>query len=309
MKNKTEMEKIDLRPNVNGLSGRWQKASDQIDIRHVRKRDIYRAPTEPSFVCWAILWKESDGALKLSFTETTGDPAAWPPTYNFNGGEFAWYRKTLVSRDGGETWADCSQGLPADLGVVHLAVNPKTPRILYAGHLHRDTAPDAGLYRSIDGGQNWARLAPERLGALRSLSLCASVPEVLYAVASAPGAPGGYGTPSRLWRSDDRGETWKRLDQRLGSAVAVHPNDPEYVIYATFATDLNAQTPAIWRSRDGGASWQHVARDIPLAQIRRICFDASDPQRLFALNSFCVYEGRDAGAPTAPVVRELETRP
>jgi photosystem II stability/assembly factor-like uncharacterized protein len=213
------------------------------------------------------------------------------------------------TEDGGETWADRSQGLPADLGVVHLAVNSKTPRILYAGHSHRDTAPDAGLYRSMDGGQSWARLAPEQLGALRSLSLCACVPDVLYAVASAPGAPGGYGTPSRLWRSNDRGETWKQLDGRLGSAVAVHPNDPEYVIYATFATDLNAQTPAIWRSLDGGVSWQHVARDIPLAQIRRISFDASDPQRLFAMTSFCVYEGRDAGAPTAPVVRELETRP
>lgn len=100
------MKDIDIRDSVQVISGKWTVASDQIDVSHVQKRDIYRSSLEPSFVCWAILWKESDGTLKLSFTEATGDQSAWPPTYNFNSGDIEYYLKTLVSRDGGKTWAD-----------------------------------------------------------------------------------------------------------------------------------------------------------------------------------------------------------
>ena len=100
------MKDINIRDSVHAMSGKWTAASDQIDVSHVQKRDIYRSSLEPSFVCWAILWNESGGALKLSFTEAAGDQAAWPPTYNFNSGDIEYYLKTLVSRDGGKTWAD-----------------------------------------------------------------------------------------------------------------------------------------------------------------------------------------------------------
>ncbi len=100
------MKPIDIRKGIKTFSGTWIIASDQIEASNVQKRDIYRSPEEPSYVSWAILWKESDGILKLSFTETTGAPDAWPPTYNFNSRDFEWSRKTLVSRDGGETWSD-----------------------------------------------------------------------------------------------------------------------------------------------------------------------------------------------------------
>ncbi len=103
-----------IKDRLTTLSGRWAMAPDQIDISNVRKTDIYRAPMEPSYVCWAILWKEADGALKLTFTETTGTPALWPPTYKFNNQPFDWYRKTLVSHDGGETWADTGWKEPLD---------------------------------------------------------------------------------------------------------------------------------------------------------------------------------------------------
>ena len=77
------MEDFDVRSNVSPIRGQW-RTSEQIRISHMRKRDIYRSPLEPSFVAWAILWKEHDGTLKLSFTEATGDLGAWPPTHNFN---------------------------------------------------------------------------------------------------------------------------------------------------------------------------------------------------------------------------------
>ncbi len=98
------MNTIDLK-DLNAITGAWSLCDD-ISVSSVAKKDIYQSPLEPSFVCWAIMWKEKDGALKVSFVEATGDLAAWPPTYNFNSGDIEYYLKTLVSHDGGETWAD-----------------------------------------------------------------------------------------------------------------------------------------------------------------------------------------------------------
>jgi len=100
------MKTIDIGKQTHGVSGRWRAASDQLEINNIEKRNIYRSPEEPSFVCWPILWKESDGTLKVSFTEATGDPAKWPPVYNFNSSGLEYYLKTLVSEDLGETWKD-----------------------------------------------------------------------------------------------------------------------------------------------------------------------------------------------------------
>ena len=100
------MKAIDIGKHTHGVSGTWNAASDQIEISNVKKRNIYRSPEEPSFVCWPILWKESDGTLKVSFTEATGDMAGWPPVYNFNSNKLEYYLKTLISENLGETWKD-----------------------------------------------------------------------------------------------------------------------------------------------------------------------------------------------------------
>lgn len=86
-------------------AGSW-RTFPLIGTSDLEERDIYRSREEPSFVCWAILWRERDGALKLSFTEVEGDPAIWPPGYSPQGRGLAYYLKTLESRDGGASWRD-----------------------------------------------------------------------------------------------------------------------------------------------------------------------------------------------------------
>ena len=87
------------------LRGDWQSTPD-IRVSNISRRDIYRPPVEPGFVCWAILWKERSGTLKLSFTEATGDQALWPPVMNFTAHDIRYYLKTLVSEDAGGSWTD-----------------------------------------------------------------------------------------------------------------------------------------------------------------------------------------------------------
>ena len=94
------------------LGGSWETEPD-VEVFDVVKRDIYFAPQEPSFVCWATLWKEQGGAIKLMFTEAIGDQSI-DPTYDFNSRGIETYLKTLVSMDNGETWKDTGFCEPFD---------------------------------------------------------------------------------------------------------------------------------------------------------------------------------------------------
>lgn len=76
------MKNLIFPADIESLRGNWLITPD-INVTDVRKHDIYYAPEDPSYVTWAILWKERSGALKLSFVEATGDKTVWPPTYNF----------------------------------------------------------------------------------------------------------------------------------------------------------------------------------------------------------------------------------
>lgn len=99
------MNGVDLRKELKPVSGQW-RTLDDLRVSDVQKKDVYRSSEEPSFVSWAILWKESGGVLKLSFTEVLGDLAAWPPVYDFNAGGIQYHVKTLVSHDEGRSWED-----------------------------------------------------------------------------------------------------------------------------------------------------------------------------------------------------------
>ena len=72
------MRLLNFPENLVPLNGNWETVPD-IAVSNVAQCDIYRSPLEPSYVSWAILWRERSGALKLSFVEVTGDQTAWPP--------------------------------------------------------------------------------------------------------------------------------------------------------------------------------------------------------------------------------------
>ena len=109
--------------------GTW-KVSHEVEIYDLVERDIYQSPEEPGHTAWAGMWKEKDGAIKVSFSRVTGNAGMEPsyhPTYG-RSGEERWKKfakqhgmrtgpedavtttklvsPTLVTRDAGETWED-----------------------------------------------------------------------------------------------------------------------------------------------------------------------------------------------------------
>lgn len=112
-----------------------------------------------------------------------------------------------------------------------------------------------GVMRTLDDGGSWTR-ASVRQGMhsdalVRSLLADPRQPEVVYA-----------GTDMGLYRSDDAGARWARLDTPMSGAMvwslAFDPVDPTVV----FAGTGTPSTPAIYRSEDAAKTWRRLQVDI-----------------------------------------------
>jgi photosystem II stability/assembly factor-like uncharacterized protein len=167
-------------------------------------------------------------------------------------------RGIYKTSDGGATWEKVKHVNP-DTGFVDLVMDPSDPNTLYAAawQVRRDAfaggnpavlnGPGSGLFRSGDGGQMWQRLEkglPDRPLGRCGLSVSRRDPRVVYAViatsetnAATAGQPAnGKLGPEKggIFRSDDRGLTWKHVNslcprQFYYGQIRVDPNDSNRV--------------------------------------------------------------------------------
>jgi len=148
-----------------------------------------------------------------------------------------------------------------------IQLDPADPARLYVG------ISAAGVFRSDDGGGSWA---PANAGTAADF-LPDPYPEVGQCVHKVLVHPG---RPERLWqqnhcgvyRSDDRGETWERLDGNglpsdFGFALALDQADPDVAYVVPEEGAENRVTAngrlGVYRTADAGASWELAAAGLP----------------------------------------------
>jgi photosystem II stability/assembly factor-like uncharacterized protein len=157
------------------------------------------------------------------------------------------------SRDGGRTWRPIGSGL-SSRDIHALVVVPGKagrPRRLLA-------ATNNDLNVSEDDGESWRPLHVDRMmpwSYCRTLMQPCGRPEVIL-LGNGDGPPGTVGV---VGHSLDGGATWHVADMpgRANSTIwnfAVHPADPQMI----YASSVSGQ---VYRSLDGGTSWQKLARD------------------------------------------------
>ena len=170
-------------------------------------------------------------------------------------------RGLFRSTDGGRSW-DNVLFVDETTGATDLAADPGAPDTLYAStwqvryypwlsYFTPNVGPGSGIFKSTDGGKTWARLTGPGLpaGPLGRISLAVapgSRGARVYATINAAG-PG-----SGLYRSDDGGAAWQRINADAALAgdyagmIAVDPRNPDTVY---------VMGQSIRRSTDGGKTF------------------------------------------------------
>lgn len=166
------------------------------------------------------------------------------------------YRTT----DGGKTWEKVLYK-DENTGAIQVTIDPNNPNVVFADLWAGRQGPwengawngkESGLFKSTDGGTTWKKITmglPTTDQGLGRIGFCIAPSDSkrMYATVDA-GRDGG------IYRSDDSGESWKRIqtDNRYwGRAsdfaeVKVDPKNADIVYSANVVT---------WKSTDGGRSW------------------------------------------------------
>ncbi|WP_313670199.1 VPS10 domain-containing protein [Sandarakinorhabdus sp.] len=198
------------------------------------------------------------------------------------------------TRDGGKTWTRLLR--PSKFtGVVEVAMHPGNPNILYAATFQRERrqwsmiggGEEGGLWRSTDGGENWARVGngfPTTAVGRVGVTFCPGKPDMLYATAVGP--DGG------TFRSTDGGTSWERRNKDIQShwyygEIFCDPMNPERIYVPT--------TP-LSRSDDGGKTFTNVLKTQVHADNHTMWINPKDSDHLILGNDGGMYTSRDGGA-------------
>ncbi len=181
------------------------------------------------------------------------------------------------SFDGGESWEQLTNGLPADdeqTGRIGLAISPSEPNVLYTSYTTNFiTNTFDGIYKSEDAGTSWTQVDDG---------------STINFVFSSFGWFFGNlrlnpGNSDDLWvlgvqlvRSFDGAQTWTNATNNMHvdfHALEIHPQNPDLVVAGNDG--------GVYISNNGGSDWEHV-KSIPNNMFYNCEIDHSQPERIYA---------------------------
>jgi photosystem II stability/assembly factor-like uncharacterized protein len=223
------------------------------------------------------------------------------------------------TQDYGRTWKPIFDGQDTQ-SVGTLAVAPSDPNIIYVGSGEGLQRPDLsvgdGVYKSTDGGKSWTHLGLRDGQQIASIVIDPVNPERLFVAVL--GHPYGPNEERGIFRSLDGGKTFQKVlykDDNTGAVEVMFDPHDSNVLFADLWSarqapweiggSFNGSGSGLFRSGDGGATWQQVKGGLPdVSQgLGRIGFTIapSDSKRMYAMvdakDKFGgVYRSGDAGA-------------
>ena len=165
--------------------------------------------------------------------------------------------------------------------VTSVAGVPGDPNTYYAG------AASGGLWKSSDGGIHWQPVFDAQpVSSVGALAVAPSDPNVVYAGTGEPFTRSHISAGWGMFRSTDAGKTWSRAGlENTGriSRVVVHPANPDLVYAAALGFAYGPQPErGIFRSADGGKTWQRVLFVNDSTGASDIVMDPTNPRILYA---------------------------
>jgi photosystem II stability/assembly factor-like uncharacterized protein len=238
-------------------------------------------------------------------------------------------RGVFKTQDGGKTWEKVLY-INEKVGVIDLVINPANPDTLYAATydkerlpwLYVNGGPESAIYKTVDGGNTWARLSGGlpggKIGRI-GLDIYLKNPDIVYAVVENANrrpptereasqdqsrglTPQEREIGGEVYRTEDGGETWSKMNSLEDnvsskgpyyfSQIRVDPNDDKKI----FVTGI-----CLANSTDGGRTWHDL--DWPpkrlftkmFGDVRTLWIDPQNSDRLIMGSDGGVYISYDGG--------------
>jgi photosystem II stability/assembly factor-like uncharacterized protein len=158
---------------------------------------------------------------------------------------------------------------------------PGQPNVFYAG------ANNGGVWKTTDFGQTWTPIFDdEPTGSIGAIAIAPSDPNVIYV-----GSGEGLQRPdlsvgNGMYKSTDAGKTWKHLGLENAfqiSWIIIDPRDPNRVFVAALGHPYGPnEERGVFRSTDGGQSWQKVLYKDENTGAIDLAFDPKNSQTIYA---------------------------
>jgi photosystem II stability/assembly factor-like uncharacterized protein len=149
-------------------------------------------------------------------------------------------------------------------------------------------AVGGGLWKTTDGGLNWKPVTDGQLtsSSVGAVAVAETNPDVVYIGTGETQLRGNIMQGDGVYKSIDAGETWEHVgleDTQAISRVRVHPTDPDVVYVAALGHPYGPnEQRGVYRSRDGGATWDRVLYVSDRAGAADLIIDRRDPDTIYA---------------------------
>ena len=158
---------------------------------------------------------------------------------------------------------------------------PGQPTTFYFG------GTGGGVWRTGDGGNTWQNLSDGSFGgSIGAIAVSEWDPNVIYVGGGEVTVRGNVSHGDGMWKSVDRGKTWKHIglkDSRHIPRIRIHPKNPDLVYVAALGHLFGPnQERGVFRSKDGGATWEKILFVSDKAGAVDLTFDPTNPRILYA---------------------------
>src|SRR2546423_9232525 len=157
---------------------------------------------------------------------------------------------------------------------------PGRPNEFYFG------AVNGGVWKTVDGGRVWFPVFDgQSTASIGAIAVAPSDPNLVFVGSGESTLRDSVGYGNGVYKSIDAGKTWTHVgldeSQHIGK-IAIDPRDPNNIFVAAIGKLYAANNErGIYRSRDGGRSWQKVLGDENVGAVE-VVIDPSNSQVVYA---------------------------
>ncbi len=148
-------------------------------------------------------------------------------------------------------------------------------------------ATGGGVWRTTDAGNTWENISDGFFGgSIEAVAVSEWDNNVIYVGGGEVTVRGNVSSGYGMWKSVDAGTTWQSIglaNSRHISRIRIHPKNPDLVYIAVMGNLYKSSTErGVYRSRDGGETWEKILYVNADAGAVDLTFDPNNPRILYA---------------------------